>query len=106
MVDYNQANISVETVALRSSFPPFLRSLLNEPHAHLLFLPSPSPDFLKWDREFLEEQAKVRKIWSDAGKAYRPEEGVEWRKSVEAGRIQPEAAKLEYERQKAAGWDV
>ncbi|KAL7416438.1 hypothetical protein BDY24DRAFT_438946 [Mrakia frigida] len=79
MVDYNQADLSLETVALH---------------------------FLKWDAEFLEEQAKVRKVWSDAGKAYTPQEGVDWRKSVEVGRVQPDAARKEWERQKAAGWDV
>jgi hypothetical protein len=77
------------------------------PSFHLPLLPIPKPsDWLKSDEWLVEQQARVKKIWADAGRKYEAGQGVDPKVSVEKGKHQPEAAAKEKERQKAAGWDV
>ncbi|GFZ45356.1 hypothetical protein JCM24511_03082 [Saitozyma sp. JCM 24511] len=79
MGDWNQLDVSVETVGL-----------------HWCKLP-----------EWVEEQHdRLLKIWSDADRPYSAEHGVPPRLSIAKGRLTPEEAAKEHERQKELGWDV
>ncbi|KAL7418040.1 hypothetical protein BDY24DRAFT_335088 [Mrakia frigida] len=79
MGDYNQLAYAPETIALH---------------------------WLKFDDWFRNEKAKILKIWEEAGRKYEVGQGVEPRLSIEHGKLQPDAAAKEKQRQKDMGWDV
>ena len=54
----------------------------------------------------MNEKNKILKIWEDAGRKYEVGQGVEPRLSIEHGKVQPDAAAKEKQRQKDLGWDV
>jgi hypothetical protein len=57
--------------------------------------------------EWVEEQhARLLQIWADADRPYSHEHGVPPRLSIAKGRLTPEEAAKEHQRQKDLGWDV
>jgi hypothetical protein len=53
-----------------------------------------------------EQYNRIREIWRDAGIPYEWDKGIDPQVSIEKGKILPESAKKEHERQKELGWDV
>lgn len=53
-----------------------------------------------------EQQARLHQIWADADRPYTHEHGVDPKLSIAKGKILPEDAQKEHQRQKELGWDV
>ncbi|RXK41661.1 hypothetical protein M231_01161 [Tremella mesenterica] len=79
MGDWNQLNVTVETVALH---------------------------WCKLDDWVKEQHARLLKIWEDAGRPYTHENGIPPSQSMAKGRLTPEEAEKEHQRQMDLGWDV
>ncbi|ODO01524.1 hypothetical protein I350_06344 [Cryptococcus amylolentus CBS 6273] len=79
MGDWNQLDVSIETVALH---------------------------WCKLDDWVWEQHARLLDLWAQAGRQYTPENGVLPKESREKGKIMPEKAEKEQQRQKEMGWDV
>lgn len=45
-------------------------------------------------------------VWREAGRPYEPGHGLDLSLSIEKGKMLPEEARKEHERQKEMGWDV
>jgi hypothetical protein len=54
----------------------------------------------------VEQHARIMDVWREAGRPYEPGHGVDLSTSVEKGKMLPEEARKEHERQKEMGWDV
>lgn len=54
----------------------------------------------------VEQHARLLQIWADANRPYDHENGVEPHLSIAKGRMTPEEAAKEHQRQKEMGWDV
>ena len=103
MGDWNQLDVSVETVALRGCFP------LHCPLCPSRFSASDLTEHSDWCKldEWVEEQhARLHTIWADADRPYSHEHGVSPRMSIAKGRLTPGEAEKEHQRQKDLGWDV
>jgi hypothetical protein len=98
MGDWNQLDVSVETVALRECRvqPLAIRCQTGEL----------TTDWLKWDDWVREQHQRLIDIWADADRPYTHEHGVAPRLSLEKGKLTPEEAAKEHQRQKDLGWDV
>ncbi|KAI5453389.1 hypothetical protein NCC49_005868 [Naganishia albida] len=79
MGDWNQLDVGVETVGLH---------------------------WLKWDEWVVEQHARIMEVWREAGRPYEPGHGLDLSLSIEKGKMLPEEARKEHERQKEMGWDV
>jgi len=79
MGDWNQLDVTVETVALH---------------------------WCKLDEWVEEQHSRLLEIWAAADRPYSPEHGVPPRLSIAKGRLTPEGAAKEHQRQKDMGWDV
>lgn len=53
-----------------------------------------------------EQHRRLLQVWSDAGRDYAAENGVPPRESIAKGKITPQEAEKEHQRQKEMGWDV
>lgn len=53
-----------------------------------------------------EQNDRIHKIWKDAGRPFKWDRGIEASVSVAKGKITPEEARREHDRQIQAGWDV
>lgn len=54
----------------------------------------------------VEQHANLHDIWAKADRPYTAEHGVAPRLSIAKGRLTPEEAAKEHQRQKDLGWDV
>ncbi|KIR36347.1 hypothetical protein I352_01295 [Cryptococcus deuterogattii MMRL2647] len=79
MGDWNQLDVDIKTVALH---------------------------WCKLDDWVREQHSRLLQVWSDAGRKYTPENGVPPRESIAKGKITPQEAEKEHQRQKELGWDV
>ncbi|ORY31443.1 hypothetical protein BCR39DRAFT_526792 [Naematelia encephala] len=79
MGDWNQLDVGVETVALH---------------------------WCKLDEWVQDQHDRLLQIWADADRPYSHEHGVAPRLSIQKGRMTPEEAEKEHQRQKDLGWDV
>ncbi|WVQ80546.1 hypothetical protein IAT38_002651 [Cryptococcus sp. DSM 104549] len=79
MGDWNQLDVSIETVALH---------------------------WCKLDDWVRQQHDRLLEVWRNATRPYTAENGVAPRLSVEKGRATPKQAELEHQRQKELGWDV
>jgi hypothetical protein len=64
------------------------------------------PDWLKMDEWVTEQHARLHSIWADADRPYTHQHGVPASQSIASGKLTPEEAAKEHERQKNLGWDV
>jgi hypothetical protein len=152
MGDWNQLDVTTETVGLResSSFflpSPFFTFLLFLPYSSSCHIPFSSlgtkypfppthrvysgptrsglditipipiplvslagqaliPDWLKWDSWVREQRNRLLSIWENSTREWAYDQGISPRLSIAKGKIVPEGAKEEHQRQKALGWDV
>jgi hypothetical protein len=63
-------------------------------------------DWCKLDEWVREQHERILEIWSDADRPYSADSGVHPRDSIAKGRLTPEEAAKEHQRQKDMGWDV
>lgn len=115
MGDYNQLDVSVETVALREFTFFFHINLVSSLHI-VLTLPRnlvwvrlkllTMSDWLKWDEWVGQQHDRLLSIWAAADRPYTAGHGVEPRLSIAKGKMTPQEAAKEHERQKELGWDV
>jgi len=64
------------------------------------------PDWLKWDSWVREQHNRLISIWENSTQEWAYDQGISPRLSIAKGKIVPEGAKEEHQRQKALGWDV
>jgi hypothetical protein len=64
------------------------------------------PDWLKWDSWVREQRNRLLSIWENSTREWAYDQGISPRLSIVKGKIVPEGAKEEHQRQKALGWDV
>jgi len=64
------------------------------------------PDWLKWDSWVREQHNRLLSIWENSTQEWAYDQGISPRLSIAKGKIVPEGAKEEHQRQKALGWDV
>ena len=102
MGDWNQLDVSIETVALRK-FLSRVHSIIEV--SRLTDLVGRS-DWCKMDEWVEEQHARLHSIWTDADRPYSHEHGVSPRISMAKGRLTPGEAEKEHQRQKDLGWDV
>jgi hypothetical protein len=53
-----------------------------------------------------EQHNRLLQIWADADRPYAAEHGVSSRESMKKGKVVPDGAAKEHQRQKDLGWDV
>jgi hypothetical protein len=53
-----------------------------------------------------EQHARLLQIWSDADRPYSHDQGVAPALSIKKGKMTPDEAEKEHQRQKDMGWDV
>ena len=58
------------------------------------------------DEWVIEQHSRLLQIWSDADRPYDHKNGVAPHLSIAKGRMTPQEAAKEHERQKEMGWDV
>jgi len=63
-------------------------------------------DWLKWDSWVREQHNRLLSIWENSTQEWAYDQGISPRLSIAKGKIVPEGAKEEHQRQKALGWDV
>lgn len=63
-------------------------------------------DWLKHDEWVLQQHQRILDAWAKEARPYDEHNGVSPAKSAMLGKIFPDQAKQEHERQKELGWDV
>jgi len=100
MGDWNQLDVSTETVGLREFIVLPLRiSIIPLPLVLIV-------DWLKMDDWVREQHARLLSIWEEADRPYSHEHGVSPSLSIAKGKMTPNEAEKEHQRQKDLGWDV
>lgn len=63
-------------------------------------------DWCKLDDWVIEQHQRLYDIWQGADRPYTHEHGVDPKLSIAKGKLTPEEAAKEHQRQKDLGWDV
>ena len=63
-------------------------------------------DWCKLDEWVVDRHKNLYEIWAAADRPYSHEHGVSPRLSIAKGKLTPETAAKEHQRQKDLGWDV